>query len=176
MPRHQRKMSRLQTAVNPLFVADCASCHGGGGAGNGPAAGALAPSPANFHLKKPSAKTGLGCFGKWLGTAMPPWRSELSTRSAARASRIRALFIWSAARELRTMITLIVISVSAIMLALLLVWWRWPAFRVWNEAPKYSMLQKRRFDDHVTGKGISSSASSSSSAHFSADSIMSEGN
>jgi len=24
-----------------------------------------------------------------------------------------------------------VIAISAIMLALLLVWWRWPAFRVW---------------------------------------------
>ena len=33
------------------------------------------------------------------------------------------------------------------LIALLLVWWRWPAFRVWIEAPKYSMLrQERRFD------------------------------
>ncbi|MDX6709043.1 MAG: hypothetical protein QOH96_59 [Blastocatellia bacterium] len=46
------------------------------------------------------------------------------------------------------MINLIVISISAIMLVLLLVWWRWPAFRVSIEAPKYSMLrQERRFDD-----------------------------
>jgi hypothetical protein len=46
------------------------------------------------------------------------------------------------------MINLIVISVSAIMLVLLLVWWRWAAFRAWIEAPKYSMLrQERRFDD-----------------------------
>ena len=45
------------------------------------------------------------------------------------------------------MINLIVIAISAIMLALLLVWWRWLAFRVWIEAPKYSMLrQERRFD------------------------------
>ena len=45
------------------------------------------------------------------------------------------------------MINLIVIAISAIMLTLLLVWWRWPAFRVWIEAPKYSMLrQERRFD------------------------------
>jgi hypothetical protein len=34
------------------------------------------------------------------------------------------------------------------MLALLMVWWRWPSFRVWIEAPKYSMLrQERRFND-----------------------------
>ena len=46
------------------------------------------------------------------------------------------------------MIDLIVIAISAIMFALLLVWLRWPAFRVWIEAPKYSMLrQEHRFDD-----------------------------
>jgi hypothetical protein len=38
------------------------------------------------------------------------------------------------------------------MLALLLVWWRWPSFRAWIEAPKYSMLrQELRFDDQRTG-------------------------
>ena len=46
------------------------------------------------------------------------------------------------------MINLIVILISAIMVALLLAWWRWPAFRVWIEAPKYIMLrQERRFED-----------------------------
>jgi hypothetical protein len=50
------------------------------------------------------------------------------------------------------MINLIVILISAVMLALLLVWWRWPAFRAWIEAPKYCMLhQERRFDDQLTG-------------------------
>jgi hypothetical protein len=54
------------------------------------------------------------------------------------------------------MINLIVIAISATMFALLLVWWRWPAFRVWIEAPKYTMLrQERRFDDQVTGKRVS---------------------
>jgi len=49
------------------------------------------------------------------------------------------------------MINLIVILTSAIMFALLLVWWRWPVFRGWIEAPKYSMLlQERRFDDQKT--------------------------
>lgn len=51
------------------------------------------------------------------------------------------------------MINLIVIAISSIMLALLLVWWQWPAFRVWIEAPKYSMLsQERRFDDQRTNE------------------------
>jgi hypothetical protein len=47
---------------------------------------------------------------------------------------------------------LIVIVISAIMLGLLLVWWRSPAFRAWIEAPKYFMLrQERRFDDQRKG-------------------------
>ena len=46
------------------------------------------------------------------------------------------------------MINLIVIVISAIMLVLVLLWWGWPAFRIWIEAPKYFMLrQERRFDD-----------------------------
>jgi len=73
-------------------------------------------------------------------------------RSAARSSRIRALPLWHAAGELKTMINLIVIVISAIMLVLVLLWWRWPAFRIWIEAPKYFMLrQERRFDDQLKG-------------------------
>jgi hypothetical protein len=49
------------------------------------------------------------------------------------------------------MINLIVIVISVIMFALLLAWWRWPAFRVGIEAPKYSMLRRERcFDDQLT--------------------------
>jgi hypothetical protein len=46
------------------------------------------------------------------------------------------------------MINLVVIAISAIFLAVLLVWWRRPAFRSWIKAPKSFMLrQERRFDD-----------------------------
>ena len=46
------------------------------------------------------------------------------------------------------MINLIMSVISAIVFGLLLVWWRWPAFRLWIEAPKYFMLrQEYRFDD-----------------------------
>jgi hypothetical protein len=45
------------------------------------------------------------------------------------------------------MINLIMIVISTIVFGLLLVWWRWPAFRTWIEAPKYFMLrQEYRFD------------------------------
>ena len=46
------------------------------------------------------------------------------------------------------MINLIVIAISTVMFALVLVWWRWSAFRASIEAPKYFMLrQERRFDE-----------------------------
>jgi len=55
------------------------------------------------------------------------------------------------------MINLIVIVISAIMLALLLLWWRWPVFRIWIEAPKYFMLrQERRFEDRDVPRAHSS--------------------
>jgi cbb3-type cytochrome c oxidase subunit I len=63
-----------------LFAANCASCHGDTGAGNGPAAGALAPSPTNFHLKKPTEERAWEVLENGVpGTAMPPWRSQLNT-------------------------------------------------------------------------------------------------
>jgi hypothetical protein len=50
------------------------------------------------------------------------------------------------------MINVIVIAVSAIIFVLFMAWWRWPAFCVWIEAPKYTMLrQERRFDDQAMG-------------------------
>jgi mono/diheme cytochrome c family protein len=61
-----------------LFAAACASCHGGTGAGNGPAAAALAPPPTNFHLKKPTEERAWEVLEDGVpGTAMPPWKSQL---------------------------------------------------------------------------------------------------
>jgi mono/diheme cytochrome c family protein len=62
-----------------LFAASCASCHGETGAGNGPAAGALAPSPTNFHVKRPTQERAWDVLENGVpGTAMPPWQSQLS--------------------------------------------------------------------------------------------------
>ncbi len=62
-----------------LFAATCASCHGATGEGNGPAAGALAPAPTNFHLKKPTEERAWDVLENGVpGTAMPPWRNQLS--------------------------------------------------------------------------------------------------
>jgi cytochrome c oxidase cbb3-type subunit I/II len=62
-----------------LFAAACASCHGSTGAGNGPAAAALAPTPTNFHLKQPTEERAREVLQDGVpGTAMPPWKSQLS--------------------------------------------------------------------------------------------------
>jgi cytochrome c oxidase cbb3-type subunit I/II len=61
-----------------LFAAACASCHGDTGAGNGPAAGALAPAPTNFHLKKPTEDRAWEVLENGVpGTAMPLWKDQL---------------------------------------------------------------------------------------------------
>jgi mono/diheme cytochrome c family protein len=73
---------RIQEAAGlgkALFAATCASCHGETGDGNGPAAGALAPAPTNFHLKKPTEERAWDVLENGVpGTAMPPWRNQLS--------------------------------------------------------------------------------------------------
>ena len=62
-----------------LFEANCSSCHGETGAGNGPVAGVLAPSPTNFQLKKSTQERAWEVLENGVpGTAMAPWRNQLS--------------------------------------------------------------------------------------------------
>jgi len=77
-----------------LFAANCASCHGDTGAGNGPAAGALAPAPTNFHLKKPTQERAWDALENGVpGTAMPPWRSQLNAEERrALVEFVRSLY------------------------------------------------------------------------------------
>ena len=49
------------------------------------------------------------------------------------------------------MINWVVIVISLLLAAFCLVWWRWPAFRLRTEAPKYFvLLQERRFEGAVS--------------------------
>lgn len=72
-----------------LFNANCAPCHGAGGAGDGPAASALNPKPADFrtaiHAKLPDGyyfwrltKGGSVLPFSAAGSAMPPWEGSLT--------------------------------------------------------------------------------------------------
>jgi mono/diheme cytochrome c family protein len=62
-----------------LYRQNCTGCHGMEGSGNGPAAGALAPSPTNFHEQRPAKEHALQVLKEGVpGTAMPPWEVQMS--------------------------------------------------------------------------------------------------
>jgi len=72
-----------------LFTGNCAPCHGAAGAGDGPAASALNPKPADFkspiHTKLPDgywfwrlSKGGSVAPFTAAGSAMPPWEGTLT--------------------------------------------------------------------------------------------------
>jgi len=77
-----------------LFAANCASCHGDRGSGDGPTAGALAPPPTNFGLKEPTQRRALDVLEQGVpGTAMPPWKSQLDEEQRhALAEFVRSLY------------------------------------------------------------------------------------
>jgi len=65
-----------------VFQTNCAVCHGESGAGDGPAAAALDPKPANLGADHVQANSDGALFyiitnGR-TGTAMPPWESILT--------------------------------------------------------------------------------------------------
>ena len=64
-----------------LFAANCASCHGETGAGDGPLADSLPAPPANFTVHVPFHPDGV--LFAWItdgirGTGMPSWSPQLS--------------------------------------------------------------------------------------------------
>jgi mono/diheme cytochrome c family protein len=87
--------------AHSLFIEHCASCHGEGGDGRGPAAGALAPAPTNFHLEQPSRARALDVLEHGVpGTAMPSWSDKLSDSDRQLLSgHIRSFFATPTLRE-----------------------------------------------------------------------------
>jgi cytochrome c oxidase cbb3-type subunit I/II len=68
----------LDVAAN-LFAANCVSCHGEHGAGDGPAAGGIKPSPVNFHVRQPSPERAWTVLERGIpGSSMPAWKNRLS--------------------------------------------------------------------------------------------------
>ena len=62
-----------------LFAANCVNCHGAQGGGDGPAAGALKPSPVNFHVRQPTADRARSVIQNGIpGSSMPAWKSRLN--------------------------------------------------------------------------------------------------
>jgi mono/diheme cytochrome c family protein len=66
-------------AAAKLFAANCVSCHGDHGAGDGAAAGGLKPSPVNFHVRQPSPERAWTALEQGIpGSSMPAWQNRLS--------------------------------------------------------------------------------------------------
>ncbi len=62
-----------------LYAQQCVSCHGTTGNGSGPASGNLARCPTNFIEEQPSTADAMNALENGVaGTAMPPWRLQLS--------------------------------------------------------------------------------------------------
>jgi cbb3-type cytochrome c oxidase subunit III len=70
---------RDRTAAQQIYEAHCVSCHGESGRGDGPAAGALKPSPVNLHVRQPSAERAFTVIHAGIpGSSMPAWKTVLT--------------------------------------------------------------------------------------------------
>jgi cytochrome c oxidase cbb3-type subunit I/II len=68
-----------EAEAQKLYAANCVNCHGDNGAGDGAAAGALKPSPVNFHVRQPSTERAWAVLEQGIpGSAMPAWKNRLS--------------------------------------------------------------------------------------------------
>jgi cytochrome c oxidase cbb3-type subunit I/II len=66
-------------AAKQNYEAHCESCHGESGRGDGPAAGALKPSPVDFHVRQPSTERAWAALNDGVpGSSMPPWKNTLT--------------------------------------------------------------------------------------------------
>jgi mono/diheme cytochrome c family protein len=81
----QSNVVTVSVSVNELagtkavYSALCSSCHGSDGQGDGPAAGALKPSPVNFHVRQPSNERAFTVIHDGIaGSSMPAWRTVLT--------------------------------------------------------------------------------------------------
>jgi mono/diheme cytochrome c family protein len=77
-----------------LYQANCVSCHGETGAGDGPAAAGMSPPPANLRwtMRRPMATDGylmwtISDGGATLGTAMPAFAGVLDEQDRWRIIR-----------------------------------------------------------------------------------------
>jgi cbb3-type cytochrome c oxidase subunit III len=66
-------------AAAKLYAANCVNCHGEHGAGNGAAAGAIKPSPVNFHVRQPATGRAWTVLEQGIpGSEMPAWKVRLT--------------------------------------------------------------------------------------------------
>src|ERR1700676_1635982 len=81
-----------------LFAANCASCHGAAGRGDGRAASSLLPKPANLTAARFSDQRLSSVLWNGItGSAMPPWRQLPTEALRALVAYINSLYVASAA-------------------------------------------------------------------------------
>ena len=81
-----------------VYAVNCVSCHGVNGDGNGPAAKALLPRPADLTHKQPDARLVARVLNEGVpGTSMPPWPGLSTADRHAVGSFVRSLYLAPAA-------------------------------------------------------------------------------
>ena len=77
--RREANADSIVTQGREVYRENCTGCHGAAGSGDGPAGGAIAPGPTNFHEERPSKARALQVLKDGIpGTAMPSWEVQLS--------------------------------------------------------------------------------------------------
>ncbi len=76
-----------------VYAVNCVSCHGINGDGNGPAAKALVPRPADLTHKQPDASLVQRVLTQGVaGTSMPPWPGLSDADRQAVTAFVRSLY------------------------------------------------------------------------------------
>ena len=81
-----------------VYAVNCVSCHGANGDGNGPAARALLPRPADLTHKQPDPRLVAQVLNEGVpGTSMPPWPGLSAADRHAVGAFVRSLYPLTAA-------------------------------------------------------------------------------
>jgi cbb3-type cytochrome c oxidase subunit III len=97
-PRNDQPQAAIEsmdaTEARDLYAANCVSCHGQSGLGDGPAAAAAARRPANFHIKQPTPDYAYTVITSGIpGTTMPAWKTKLTdAQRHALANYVRTFY------------------------------------------------------------------------------------
>ena len=92
--------TKERAAAEPVYIKQCAVCHGQAGAGDGPSAAILDPAPTNFREVRPTIKYAESALSNGVrGTAMPKWGPKLTPDERSLLARYVQVFYKSGTVE-----------------------------------------------------------------------------
>jgi len=92
--------AKERASASAIFVKECAVCHGLTGAGDGPSAAVLAPSPTNFHEVQPTLEQAEAALNNGVrGSVMPRWGPKLKPSERSLLARYVRSFYAKATAE-----------------------------------------------------------------------------